>query len=66
MGSVLKHPLARGVLSGEGGGPALGVRWVSDAQLVFSYCEGARVFRAELKHESINIAYERSCPSPDR
>jgi len=54
------------VAPGEGGGPALGVRWVSDTQLVLYYCEGARVFRAEPKHESINIAYERSCPSPER
>ena len=54
------------VPQGEGGGPALGVRWISDVQLVLSYCEGARVFGAASRHESINIAYEHACPSSER
>jgi hypothetical protein len=44
--------------SGPGGGPRVTVRWISDAQVFLGHHPSVQIFKAETRHEGINVGYE--------
>ncbi|MCK9395371.1 MAG: hypothetical protein M0Q44_07255 [Methylobacter sp.] len=43
--------------SGQGGGPEVRLRWLSDTQLQIQYHRSARIFKSKIKIKGVDIAY---------
>jgi len=43
---------------GEGGGPELRVQWLSNERVVLSHHVAARVFKADAKHDEVDVVFE--------